>query len=104
MKETSGTEDWSFRFVIGIDLGTTNSAVAFVDLADERRQIKIFKIPQVVSLGEIAERSLLPSFLYLPGSYEVPLDQLRLPWKQNVRDVVGEFAREQGALLPERLV
>jgi len=104
MKETSGTEDWSFRFVIGIDLGTTNSAVAFVDLADERRQIKIFKIPQVVSLGEIAERSLLPSFLYLPGSYEVPLDQLRLPWKQNVRDVVGEFAREQGALVPERLV
>jgi hypothetical protein len=62
------------RYVIGIDLGTTNSAVAYVRLAEEGvvrddRKVRFLEIPQLVAQGEMARRSLLPSFLYIPGPY-----------------------------------
>ena len=53
------------RFSIGIDLGTTNSALAFVPLADEAAP-EIMLIPQWESLAGLAEQPTLPSFLYLP--------------------------------------
>lgn len=112
--------DRDFRYVIGIDLGTTNSAVAYVDLdADDekKRSIEIFRVPQLVGAGEVADRSVLPSFLYLPGAYDLPPGSARLPWDEQIfgrdeetnevpeRDyIVGEFAREQGADVPDRLV
>lgn len=98
----------SFRYVIGIDLGTTNSALAYVRLADAGetpdRRIRFLEIPQQVAEGEVAPRSLLPSFLYLPGSYELAPGSPELPWDTERNDIVGEFAREQGALVPGRLV
>lgn len=100
-----------YRYIIGIDLGTTNSAVAYIDLAEEGSRatgIRIFEIPQYVALGELSVRPVLPSFLYLPGEYDLPRDRLgRLPWeKQDNKEIeiVGEFAREQGASVPQRLV
>ncbi len=57
------------RFVIGIDLGTTNSAVAYVDLKEGPRKVSFLEIPQLVAPGETAGRSVLPSFLYLPGNF-----------------------------------
>ncbi|SMC27500.1 Hsp70 protein [Desulfacinum hydrothermale DSM 13146] len=96
------------RYVVGIDLGTTNSAVAYVHLqgSDEApsRRIRVFQVPQLVNAGEVGRRSLLPSFLYLPGPYDLPAGATALPWDADRDYAVGEFAREQGALVPGRLV
>lgn len=97
------------RYVVGIDLGTTNSAMAYLDresAAEGRRSaaVKIFDVPQLVAAGETARRPLLPSFLYLPGPYDLPGGATALPWDPSRAYAVGEFAREQGALVPGRLV
>ena len=108
--ESAGdSEDSAHRYIIGIDLGTTNSAVAFIDLGDEEeapghREIRLFEIAQLVGPGEVAGRSVLPSFLYLPGSYELAEGSTALPWDEGRDYAVGEFAREQGGLVPGRLV
>lgn len=108
MNDPFTPEDLSHRFAIGIDLGTTNSAVAYVDLSRKegpgRNGIRFLEIPQIVAPGETAGRRVLPSFLYLPGPYELPQGSTALPWDKKRRAVVGEFAREQGALVPGRLV
>src|SRR5690349_16327591 len=99
--------DFNYRYIIGIDLGTTNSAVAYVDLTAPqatRRAIQTFLVPQLIAPGELAQRSVLPSFLYLPGAYDLPAGSTALPWAPDRAYVVGEFAREQGARVPGRLV
>jgi molecular chaperone DnaK (HSP70) len=94
------------RYVVGIDLGTTNSALAYVDTGVGEGQdlvVQHLAIPQVVQPGSVEERPLLPSFLYLPGPNELPAGSLRLPWTE--RDfAVGEFARNFGSQVPTRLV
>jgi molecular chaperone DnaK (HSP70) len=93
------------RFVIGIDLGTTNSALAYYDTgAGDEAPLTHLKIPQVVSPGVVEERPLLPSFLYLPGSNEQPAGSLNLPWAAERDYCVGEFARVFGSQVPTRLV
>jgi hypothetical protein len=93
------------RYVVGIDLGTTNCALAFVDTGrGGEPQVQSFSIPQVVAPGEVAERLLLPSSLYLPGPNEQPAGALKLPWDETRDDCVGEFARNFGAKVPTRLV
>src|SRR5262245_45980148 len=96
------------RYLIGIDLGTTNSALAYIDLKSARRagppDIRPFPVPQLVAAGEIAERSLLPSFLYLPGQHDLPPGATALPWDAASAHAVGEFARNQGSRVPGRLV
>jgi molecular chaperone DnaK (HSP70) len=92
------------RFVVGIDLGTTNCALAAVDTgAGETAKPVVVPIPQVVAPGAVEARPLLPSFLYLPGPGEQPAGALKLPWGD--RDYcVGEFARAFGSQVPTRLV
>jgi molecular chaperone DnaK (HSP70) len=100
------------RHVIGIDLGTTNSALAFAVAADRGAEpqdsqpspIETLPIPQVVGPGDVSERPLLPSFLYLPSAREFPPGALDLTWKSPPDRVVGTFAREHGAKVPGRLV
>jgi molecular chaperone DnaK (HSP70) len=87
--------------ILGIDLGTTNSALA---AADDATPAHAVPVAQVIGPGEVAERATLPSFLLLPGELEVPAAQLQLPWSGPMRYAVGEFARERGAGLPHRLV
>lgn len=95
----------SSRFVIGIDLGTTNSGLAYVDTAAGMDpKVTPFSIPQVVGQGAVEDRSLLPSFLYLPGEGEQPAGSLKLPWDANRDYCVGEFARAYGSQVPTRLV
>jgi molecular chaperone DnaK (HSP70) len=89
--------------ILGIDLGTTNSALA-VALADDDSAPRAQAIAQVIGPGQVAERPTLPSFLLLPSELEVPPAQLQLPWSPAMRYAVGEFARERGAELPHRLV
>ncbi len=96
------------RYVIGIDLGTTNSAVAYIDTrkfpTGGANATQIFAIPQLVAEGEVAERQGLPSFLYLSTGNDLPAGSLDLPWEENTDFGVGEFARVQGAKVPGRLV
>jgi molecular chaperone DnaK (HSP70) len=95
------------RYIIGIDLGTTNCAVAYVDSRGRERppaDIRVFEVPQLVAPGETAPRAMLPSFLYLVGSLELPPDATALPWRDRADRIVGEFARIQGARVPARLV
>ncbi len=96
------------RYLIGIDLGTTNSALATIDLQhatrDGRIDVRPFPVPQLVAPGEMKERPLLPSFLYLPGSHDLPPGSVALPWDANRNYAVGEFARNHGGRVPGRLV
>ena len=95
------------RYIIGIDLGTTNCAVAYVDTKGRERpsaDVRAFEIPQLVAPGETAPRSMLPSFVYLPGPHELPAGAARLPWRDDADRIVGEFARIQGAKVPNHLV
>jgi molecular chaperone DnaK (HSP70) len=95
------------RYIVGIDLGTTNCAVAYVDTQGRERpsaDIRDFPVPQLVAPAETAPRAMLPSFLYLPGGVELPPGAARLPWDENADRIVGEFARIQGARVPSRLV
>ena len=104
-------ETFDKRFVIGIDLGTTNCAVAYADLEgekDARANIRLFKIPQLTGPGEVSRLSVLPSFLYLPGAYDLSSESLQLPWRSadaaDPARFVGAFARDHGAKIPSRLV
>jgi hypothetical protein len=91
------------RFVVGIDLGTTNSAVAFVDTQAAEPRIEMFAIEQLVAPGSVEPRPTQPSFLYLPADAEFRAEQLALPWGPQP-GVVGEFARNHGWQVPARLV
>ncbi len=100
-------EEITHRYIIGIDLGTTNSAMAYVDRTQEdadARRISFLRIPQLTGPAEFGFRPILPSFLYIPGPYELPPGSIALPWDPLRDYAVGEFAREQGALVPGRLV
>ena len=94
------------RFVVGIDLGTTNCALAYVDTTQpaEHARVRLQEIPQLVSPGEVARRTLLPSFLYLPGDMDFPAGSTALPWDAQPPHVVGELARRRGAENAVRLV
>jgi len=64
----------SSRYLIGIDLGTTNSVVAYIDTqsaADAGSLIQVFPVPQLVRPGEVGTLSALPSFLYFPTEEEL---------------------------------
>ena len=94
------------KYIVGIDLGTTNSALAHceADVEDAKGQIAIQTVPQLVNPNEVADRTLLPSFLYIPGEVDFPKGSLALPWEREPRIVVGELARQRGAESPARLV
>jgi molecular chaperone DnaK (HSP70) len=90
------------RYAIGIDLGTTNSALA---VAAGEEFPEVLAIPQFLSLQTTGEERLLPSALYLPPEAEAVATTARLPWESDPRrGLVGRFARDHGALLPDRLV
>jgi len=94
------------KYIVGIDLGTTNSALARCDAtaAEDESRIEIRSIPQLVNANEVAERSLLPSFLYIPGEFDFPKGSFALPWEPEPKFVIGELARKRGAESPNRLV
>ena len=93
------------KYIVGIDLGTTNSALARCDaITEEDSPIEVLGIPQLVNPGEVAERTLLPSFLYIPGEFDFPKGSTALPWDPEPKLVIGELARKRGAESPNRLV
>ncbi len=91
--------------VVGIDLGTSNCAVAFARLVEGATPtLTDFPVPQLQRPGQVAALPLLPSCLYLPGAHELAAGSTGLPWDASPPQVVGEFARWQGARVPGRLV
>jgi len=94
------------HFIVGIDLGTTNCALALRDASAPEDQVRteVLGIPQLVNPGEVAARPLLPSFLYVPGALDFPAGSTRLPWDAAPHFVIGELARKRGAENATRLV
>lgn len=91
------------RYVVGIDLGTTNCAVAYVDTA-KSLTVHHFPIPQLVKEATVTSLPTLPSFLYLPGAHDLPPGSLALPWDRERGYVVGRLAQLQGARVPGRMI
>jgi molecular chaperone DnaK (HSP70) len=93
------------HYLVGIDLGTSNCAIAFVDPAQgSSAPIHDFPVLQSVRPGETGELLLLPSCIYLPAEHEWPEGAVRLPWGDQTHAVVGEFARWHGVRVPGRLI
>lgn len=95
----------SARFIIGIDLGTTNSAVSFVDTTHKPYKVEDFPVWQLTAPGETATLPLFPSFHYEASEAEFNSGSLNMPWDSgNKRIVTGTFARDHGAMVSGRLV
>jgi hypothetical protein len=95
------------RFAVGIDLGTTNSALSFVPLeTDDIESISTesIPVPQLTAPGSVEERFLLPSFIYIPHPDEFSATDMAVPWDPQPRFIVGELARARGTSTPIRLV
>ena len=60
------------QYVIGIDLGTTNSVVAYTqtDVESNSPSIELLQLPQLVAAGTVESRESLPSFAYLATEAE----------------------------------
>ncbi len=95
------------KYIIGIDLGTTNSVVAYVP-ADtprvEEADIRLFDIPQLVDAGVVEARPILPSFVLMPAEPGMPAEDLSLPWDPAPPYAVGEYAQKRGQEVPKRLI
>jgi molecular chaperone DnaK (HSP70) len=89
------------RFSLGIDLGTSNSAIADV----KTDQTRIVEIAQILGPNQLGETPTLASALYVPHGEEFREGSFPLPWNDAGEPViVGQFARDHGALVPDRLV
>jgi DNA-K related protein/Hsp70 protein len=107
----------SARYLVGIDLGTTNSVVAYIDTQQAtsggQSEIHTFHVPQLVAPGETRSERTLPSFLYFPTETELETGLFGLPWDATQTPtangeaaiaVAGVIAREHGSLVPARQV
>ncbi|MCC6493873.1 MAG: Hsp70 family protein [Pirellulales bacterium] len=110
-------EETPSRYVVGIDLGTTNSAVCYVDTTERPWRVRVLEIPQLVAPGQIEARDTLPSFLYQPPAADSPMSEVQSPKSSNRHDlgpwtldfgqspyIVGFMARDYGAAAPGRLI
>ena len=92
------------KYSIGIDLGTTNSVLAYAPLADERPAVQVLPIPQLVAPGTVEPRNHLPSFTYLAADHERTNGAYDVPWQAGRDYAVGEVALRQSAEAPDRTV
>lgn len=93
------------RYVVGIDLGTTNSAASFVDTLQADWEICTLPIPQLAAPFQIEERETLPSFHYQATQAEAKDGMLALPWSEGKPAfAIGTLARNEGVTKPGRLI
>ena len=86
------------RFAVGIDLGTSNTVVAFAPLSSSAAP-EVFPIRQLVAPHQVEARDLYPSMLFAATEAELAADPFaEAPW------VTGEIARRRGVEVPARLV
>src|SRR5215213_796137 len=90
------------RFSLGIDLGISNCAMALTDLETDRTEV--LPISQIPAANRLGEKPTLASAIYLPHPAEFPPGSFRLPWSASEESgIIGQFARDHGALVPDRL-
>ncbi len=96
----------SEAFIVGIDLGTTNSALAYLRPGAEAQTPTVLGVEQLAGAGMVQTQTSLPSFLYIPVPGELTPESARLPWDEagQTDAVLGSWARDRGTLIPERLV
>ena len=95
------------RYIVGIDLGTTNCVVSYIDTErdiTDTPDARVFSIPQTTDAGVVENINRLPSFIYIPAEKELPEKALALPWAGDVKCAVGKFARKRGTEVPNRLI
>lgn len=92
------------EFVIGIDLGTTNSVLSFASLNDDEPRIRILAIPQLVAENTLESLESLPSFCYIATEKEIASGALDLDWPNDSRHAVGMLAKRKAADVPDRSV
>lgn len=95
------------RYSVGIDLGTTHSALSYLALDSDKgrgRGQAVLPVPQLTAPGTVEARTLLPSFLYLPANGEFAPGTLGLPWDAQRQEITGELARSHGAKVPGRVI
>lgn len=106
------TKQQARAYLIGIDLGTTHTVVAYQPVAADPKQTlpQIFEIDQLLGPGEVGKRPLLPSFRYHAMAEEFAAVDMQLPWTNqpvagDIPDVIiGEWARELGSRTEGRQV
>ena len=82
------------KYVIGVDLGTTNCALAFAPVSEETVNVLVCKRFRNWSIrARCATKGLLPSFLYIPGASEFPSGSLALPWNASPPFILPELWR-----------
>ncbi len=98
----------SKKFIVGIDLGTTNCVLSYIDIDEIKKEqsppIKVMEVLQLVAPKQIDSLKLLPSFIYLPTQAEKDSNALTTPWDPFADRVIGKYARERGAEVPSRLI
>ncbi len=114
VEPTDVFEQQKSRFIVGIDLGTTNCAVAFVDTASGASKVQLFRIEQWVDFSSREARDLLPSFHYQATDAEGPSlagaavetaqQSSKAAAKSTAVAVVGSLARDRGLQLPGRQI
>lgn len=87
-------------FVIGIDLGTTNSVAAIAASLESQ----VLPLTQLGGVGTLVDRVQLPSAIYLPFEGQFEEGKLDLPWASGRRNICGVFAKELGENTPDRLI
>ncbi|MDG1958676.1 MAG: Hsp70 family protein [Candidatus Binatia bacterium] len=92
------------RYVVGIDLGTTNSGVAWIDLENISVGVEMLAIPQVVAAGSVEALTSLPSCLYLPRRDEQEIGSLQSPWGPTPPGVAGTFALRRSGANPDQVI
>lgn len=92
------------RYIIGIDLGTTNIAMAWHDTMAGNDSVRIFPIPQLTAPGELRSLDMLPSCCHIPDPRTLPPGSLALPWDPDSSRALGLFARDHGSLVPSRYI
>ena len=100
----------SQHYLVGIDLGTTHTVVAFANIEKNNQEIQLLQIEQLISPGHVAARPLLPSVRYHPAAGELAAVDIAFPsdTSENLsseeRPIIGEAARLLGAKSKGRLV
>jgi len=97
----------NLNYLVGIDLGTTHTVVAYAKADNTQQDIQIFQIEQLIAPGQVAARPLLPSVRYHPASCELSEADLAFPSgtpSETETAVIGEAARLLGAKTKGRFV
>jgi len=97
----------NLNYLVGIDLGTTHTVVAYAKADNTQQEIQIFQIEQLIAPGQVAARPLLPSVRYHPASGELSEADLAFPSgtpSETETAVIGEAARLLGAKSKGRFV